>query len=74
MEPGAGNIQQQGGSKVFSLVGKIGNTGLIFVRCPWGYNPCAGLFSISVGVYQGGRQFKAVQTGGPPGAVFRPTT
>ena len=52
------------GTKVFSLVGKINNTGLVEV--PMGISLRDIIFSIGGGV-PGGREFKAVQIGGPSG-------
>jgi NADH-quinone oxidoreductase subunit F len=55
------------GTKVFSLVGKINNTGLVEV--PMGISLRDVIFKIGGGV-PGGRVFKAVQTGGPSGGVI----
>jgi len=52
------------GTKVFSLAGKINNTGLIEV--PMGITLREIIFDIGGGI-PGGRRFKAVQTGGPSG-------
>jgi len=55
------------GTKIFSLVGKVRNTGLIEV--PMGITLREVIFNIGGGV-QKGRAFKAVQTGGPSGGVL----
>jgi len=55
------------GTKVFSLVGKINNTGLVEV--PMGITLREVIFDIGGGV-PAGRRFKAVQTGGPSGGVI----
>ncbi|MGA1795312.1 MAG: NADH-ubiquinone oxidoreductase-F iron-sulfur binding region domain-containing protein [bacterium] len=55
------------GTKVFSLVGKVNNTGLVEV--PMGMTLREIIFGIGGGV-QGGRPFKAVQTGGPSGGCL----
>ncbi len=55
------------GTKVFSLVGKVNNTGLVEV--PMGMSLREIIFDIGGGV-QEGRQFKAVQTGGPSGGCI----
>ncbi|OPX88345.1 MAG: NADP-reducing hydrogenase subunit HndC [Pelotomaculum sp. PtaB.Bin104] len=55
------------GTKVFSLAGKINNTGLIEV--PMGTTLRTIIFDIGGGI-SGGRQFKAVQTGGPSGGCI----
>jgi len=55
------------GTKVFSLVGKINNTGLIEV--PMGITIREVLFDIGGGIPEGHR-FKAVQTGGPSGGTI----
>ncbi len=52
------------GTKIFSLVGKINNTGLIEV--PMGTTLREIIYEIGGGI-PGDRQFKAVQTGGPSG-------
>lgn len=52
------------GTKIFSLVGKINNTGLIEV--PMGTTLREIIYEIGGGI-PGNRQFKAVQTGGPSG-------
>jgi NADH:ubiquinone oxidoreductase subunit F (NADH-binding)/(2Fe-2S) ferredoxin/NAD-dependent dihydropyrimidine dehydrogenase PreA subunit len=55
------------GTKTFSLVGNINNTGLIEV--PMGITLREIIFDIGGGI-PGGRTFKAVQTGGPSGGCI----
>jgi NADH-quinone oxidoreductase subunit F len=55
------------GTKIFSLVGKINNTGLVEV--PMGVTLRHIIFDIGGGV-PGGKKFKAVQTGGPSGGCI----
>jgi len=55
------------GTKVFSLVGKIANTGLVEV--PMGISLREIVFDIGGGI-PGGRAFKAVQIGGPSGGCL----
>ena len=55
------------GTKVFSLVGKVRNTGLIEV--PMGITLRQIIFDIGGGIIDG-RPFKAVQTGGPSGGCL----
>jgi NADH:ubiquinone oxidoreductase subunit F (NADH-binding)/NAD-dependent dihydropyrimidine dehydrogenase PreA subunit/(2Fe-2S) ferredoxin len=55
------------GTKVFSLVGKVANVGLVEV--PMGLTLRQVIEGIGGGV-PGGRQFKAVQTGGPSGGCI----
>ncbi|MCG2737146.1 MAG: NADH-quinone oxidoreductase subunit NuoF [Candidatus Methanoperedenaceae archaeon] len=55
------------GTKVFSLVGKINNTGLVEV--PMGITLREIIYDIGGGI-PGGRAFKAVQTGGPSGGCI----
>lgn len=55
------------GTKVFSLVGKVNNTGLIEV--PMGITLREIIFDIGGGI-PNGRKFKAVQTGGPSGGCL----
>jgi len=55
------------GTKVFSLVGKVNNTGLVEV--PMGTTLRDIIFDIGGGI-SGGRMFKAVQTGGPSGGCI----
>jgi NADH-quinone oxidoreductase subunit F len=52
------------GTKIFSLVGKITNTGLVEV--PMGMTLKDIIYNIGGGI-PGGKRFKAVQTGGPSG-------
>jgi len=52
------------GTKIFSLVGKITNTGLVEV--PMGITLKDIIYKIGGGI-PGGKRFKAVQTGGPSG-------
>jgi NADH-quinone oxidoreductase subunit F len=55
------------GTKIFSLVGKINNTGLVEV--PMGITLREIIFGIGGGIPKG-RKFKAVQTGGPSGGCI----
>ncbi|HNR14703.1 MAG TPA: NADH-ubiquinone oxidoreductase-F iron-sulfur binding region domain-containing protein, partial [Thermodesulfobacteriota bacterium] len=55
------------GTKIFSLVGKINNTGLVEV--PMGIPLREIVYEIGGGIPQG-RKFKAVQTGGPSGGCI----
>ncbi len=55
------------GTKIFSLVGKIANTGLVEV--PMGKTLREIIFDIGGGI-PGGKRFKAVQTGGPSGGCL----
>ena len=55
------------GTKIFSLVGKIRNTGLVEV--PMGIRLHDIIFGIGGGI-PGGREFKAVQIGGPSGGCI----
>jgi NADH:ubiquinone oxidoreductase subunit F (NADH-binding)/(2Fe-2S) ferredoxin/Pyruvate/2-oxoacid:ferredoxin oxidoreductase delta subunit len=55
------------GTKVFSLVGKIFNTGLVEV--PMGITLREIIFDIGGGIPDG-KKFKSVQTGGPSGGVI----
>ncbi len=55
------------GTKIFSLVGKVKNTGLVEV--PMGITLHDIIFKIGGGIPNGGA-FKAVQTGGPSGGVI----
>ena len=69
---GADNFSKMGtahskGTKVFSLVGKIKNTGLVEV--PMGISLKDIVFDIGGGVPKK-KQFKAVQTGGPSGGCI----
>jgi len=58
------------GTKVFSLVGKVNNTGLIEV--PMGISLREIIFDIGGGI-PNNRKFKAVQTGGPSGGCLPET-
>ncbi len=58
---------QSKGTKIFSLVGKVVNTGLIEV--PMGMSLRDIVFKIGGGV-PGGKAFKAVQSGGPSGGCI----
>jgi NADH-quinone oxidoreductase subunit F len=55
------------GTKIFSLVGKINNTGLVEV--PMGITLRKIIFDIGGGIPKG-KKFKAVQTGGPSGGCL----
>ena len=55
------------GTKIFSLVGKVNNTGLVEV--PMGITLRDLIFKIGGGI-RGGKKFKAVQTGGPSGGFI----
>lgn len=55
------------GTKIFSLVGKINNTGLVEV--PMGMTLREIVYDIGGGI-PGGKKFKAVQTGGPSGGCL----
>ncbi len=55
------------GTKIFSLVGKVNNTGLVEV--PMGITLREIVYDIGGGI-PGGRRFKAVQTGGPSGGCI----
>jgi len=55
------------GTKIFSLVGKINNTGLVEV--PMGITLRQIVYDIGGGI-PGGKQFKAIQTGGPSGGCI----
>jgi NADH-quinone oxidoreductase subunit F len=55
------------GTKIFSLVGRINNTGLVEV--PMGITLREIIFDIGGGIPEG-RKFKAVQTGGPSGGCI----
>ncbi len=55
------------GTKIFSLVGKVNNTGLVEV--PMGMKLHDIIFKIGGGL-RDGKKFKAVQTGGPSGGVI----
>lgn len=55
------------GTKIFSLVGKVNNTGLVEV--PMGISLRHIIYNIGGGI-PGGKKFKAVQTGGPSGGCI----
>ncbi len=55
------------GTKIFSLVGKINNTGLVEV--PMGISLREIIYEIGSGI-KDGKKFKAVQTGGPSGGCI----
>jgi len=55
------------GTKIFSLVGKVNNTGLVEV--PMGMTLRQVIYDIGGGILKG-KKFKAVQTGGPSGGVI----
>ncbi|MFC1580940.1 NADH-quinone oxidoreductase subunit NuoF [Thermodesulfobacteriota bacterium] len=55
------------GTKIFSLVGKVNNTGLVEV--PMGITLREIVYGVGGGV-PGGKKFKAVQTGGPSGGCI----
>jgi len=55
------------GTKIFSLVGKVKNTGLVEV--PMGITLRNIIYDVGGGV-PGGKKFKAVQTGGPSGGCI----
>lgn len=55
------------GTKIFSLVGNVNNTGLVEV--PMGITLRDIIYKIGGGI-PGGRKFKAVQTGGPSGGCI----
>jgi len=55
------------GTKIFSLVGKVNNTGLVEV--PMGITLRDLVYKIGGGI-RGGKKFKAVQTGGPSGGFI----
>jgi len=55
------------GTKIFSLVGKVNNTGLVEV--PMGITLKDIIYGLGGGI-PGGKKFKAVQTGGPSGGCI----
>ena len=59
--------EKSGGTKIFSLVGKVNNTGLVEV--PLGISLREIIFTIGGGIKEG-KAFKAVQTGGPSGGCL----
>jgi len=60
-------VKDNGGTKVFSLVGKVKNTGLVEV--PMGTSVRDVVFGIGSGILLD-KPFKAVQTGGPSGGCI----
>ena len=72
LSKGASEFSQVGterskGTKIFSLVGKVNNTGLVEV--PMGMPLREIIYDIGGGI-RGGNKFKAVQTGGPSGGCI----
>ena len=59
--------EESKGTKIFSLVGKVNNTGLVEV--PMGITLKDIIFKVGGGI-PGGKKFKAVQTGGPSGGCI----
>ena len=59
--------EKSSGTNIFSLVGNVNNTGLVEV--PMGITLRDMIYKIGGGV-RGGKQFKAVQTGGPSGGFI----
>jgi NADH:ubiquinone oxidoreductase subunit F (NADH-binding)/(2Fe-2S) ferredoxin len=59
--------ERSGGTKVFALAGKVQHTGLVEV--PMGTSLRTVVYEIGGGV-AGGRQLKAIQTGGPAGGCI----
>ncbi|HHY37592.1 MAG TPA: NADH-quinone oxidoreductase subunit NuoF [Clostridia bacterium] len=59
--------EKSGGTKIFCLVGKVNNTGLVEV--PLGITLREIIFGIGGGI-KNGKRFKAVQTGGPSGGCL----
>ena len=55
------------GTKIFSLVGKVNNTGLVEV--PMGMSLADIIYKIGGGI-PGGKKLKGVQTGGPSGGII----
>ncbi len=55
------------GTKIFSLVGKVNNTGLVEV--PMGMTLRQIIYDIGGGILKG-KEFKGVQTGGPSGGII----
>jgi NADH-quinone oxidoreductase subunit F len=64
---GAIGTEESKGTKIFSLVGKVNNTGLVEV--PMGITLRDIVYEVGGGV-PGGKKFKAVQTGGPSGGCI----
>jgi NADH-quinone oxidoreductase subunit F len=61
-----GTVQSKG-TKIFSLVGKVNNTGLVEV--PMGMKISELIYKIGGGI-PGGKRVKGVQTGGPSGGII----
>jgi NADH-quinone oxidoreductase subunit F len=61
-----GTVQSKG-TKIFSLVGKVNNTGLVEV--PMGMKISELIYKIGGGI-PGGKRIKGVQTGGPSGGII----
>ena len=59
--------EESKGTKIFSLVGKVNNTGLVEV--PMGITLRDIIYKVGGGI-PGGKKFKAVQTGGPSGGCI----
>ncbi len=59
--------QSSKGTKIFSLVGKVNNTGLVEV--PMGISLSDIIYKIGGGI-SGGKRLKGVQTGGPSGGMI----
>jgi NADP-reducing hydrogenase subunit HndC len=59
--------EESKGTKIFSLVGKVNNTGLVEV--PMGITLRDIIYKIGGGIPKG-KKFKAVQTGGPSGGII----
>jgi len=64
---GSIGTEKSKGTKIFSLVGKINNTGLVEV--PLGIRLREVIYGVGGGI-PGGKAFKAVQTGGPSGGCI----
>ncbi|MFW6286331.1 MAG: NADH-quinone oxidoreductase subunit NuoF [Candidatus Sumerlaeota bacterium] len=62
-----GQTEKSGGTKVFALAGKVEHTGLVEV--PMGTTLREVVFEIGGGV-RGGKDLKAIQTGGPAGGCL----
>lgn len=69
-EYGLVGTENSRGTKIFSLVGKVNNTGLVEV--PLGLTLREIIFDIGGGIKEG-KEFKAVQTGGPSGGCLPET-
>jgi NADH-quinone oxidoreductase subunit F len=59
---------ESSGTKVFSLVGKVKNTGL--VELPLGENLCTLIYEVGGGSSSPNKKIKAVQSGGPSGGCI----